>query len=303
MRYPHYNFKTEYNTTAGYFYGDKTSYGYHEGIDVNDNQGGDSDLGKPIIAMCDGEVTSIHNHATNFGNHLHYKIIGPWGERWVHHAHCNEIYVKVGDLVKEGQLIATIGKSGTKYAHDHWAIKKQPTGIDAIANTEEELKMWENPVEFVEKWISAEIAQPISQEPSIFLKTAVIESYVGILGITPSDDELKSRMEQLEGGAILHDIISQILNQDGRSPLVKLQEEMLLLKNNNETLTRVNRELMETIEIYKNKTTTTTSSNSEKPVKPVFTADEEESGSNSKADTFVTNWITSVIDRIKQLFK
>ena len=145
---------------------------------------------------------------------------------------------------------------------------------------------------------SAEIPQPISQELSIFLKTAVIESYVGILGVTPTDDELKSRMEQLEGGAILHDIISQILNQDGRSPLVKLQEEIRLLKNSNETLTRVNRELMETVEIYKKNTTTTASSDSEKPVKPVFTGDDEEVG--SKADTFITDFFSWLFSKFKK---
>jgi hypothetical protein len=141
---------------------------------------------------------------------------------------------------------------------------------------------------------SAEIAQPMPQEPSIFLKTAVIESYVGILGITPSDDELKSRMKQLEGGAILHDIISQILNQDGRSPLVKLQEEMRLLKNNNETLTRVNRELMEAVEIYKKNAATTANST------PVTVVEAPKTANNTIEKPTL---ITSVIDLIKQLFK
>jgi len=174
MRYPHYNFKTEYNTTAGYFYGDKTSYGYHEGIDVNDNLGGDSDLGKPIIAMRDGEVTSVHSHTgkPTFGNHLHYKIEGPWGTHYVHHAHCQEILVQIGEQIKEGQLIAYIGKSGTDWAHDHWAIKKQPTGIDAIAHNLEELKMWENPIDFVEKYseiIANPIANPVTDQTIIDL--------------------------------------------------------------------------------------------------------------------------------------
>lgn len=160
MRYPYDNFPKGWSLTAGYGFGAPTSYGFHEAQDVNNLGGGNSDYGLPIYCIADGEVTSVHNHATNFGNHLHYYIVGPWGERWVHHAHCSEIFVKVGDKVKEGQLIAKIGNSGTQYAHDHWAIKKQPTGIDSIAKTRAELEMWEDPVKFVSKYLGNVIISP-----------------------------------------------------------------------------------------------------------------------------------------------
>lgn len=150
MRYPVDDFKTAWNGTAGYAFGAKTSYGYHEGIDINDNQGGNSDLGKPLYAIADGEITSVHDHATNYGKHIHLKIDGPWGTRWIHYAHCQEMFVKVGDKVTEGQKIATVGNSGTQYAHCHFACKKQPTGIDAIATTLDQLQMWEDPISFIE---------------------------------------------------------------------------------------------------------------------------------------------------------
>lgn len=174
MRYPHDDFYTQYNTTAGYGFGAVTSYGFHEGVDVNDNLGGNSDLGKPIYAIADGVVTSVHSHSTKptFGNHIHYKIDGPWGTRWVHHAHCNQILVAIGDQVKEGQLIARIGNSGTDWAHDHWAIKKQPTGIDAIAKTAEQLQMWEDPVRFVKAWMS-QPAPPAPVSPAMTLQTII----------------------------------------------------------------------------------------------------------------------------------
>ena len=62
------------------------------------------------------------------------------------------MFVKTGDKVTEGQRIATIGKTGTKYAHLHWEIKLQPTGIDAVPKTLDDLKKWTNPIDFVVEW-------------------------------------------------------------------------------------------------------------------------------------------------------
>lgn len=135
-------------------FGVKTTYGYHDGSDLNLKTGGDSDLGQPLVSIANGEVTSVHNHtgSPTFGNHIHIKHIGPWGEVYSHYAHCREIYPKVGDKVTEGQVIATVGKSGTGFAHLHFAIKLQPTGIDGIAKTLDDLKMWTDPIPFIKKW-------------------------------------------------------------------------------------------------------------------------------------------------------
>jgi murein DD-endopeptidase MepM/ murein hydrolase activator NlpD len=139
-------------------FGVKTSYGYHEGDDYNLKTGGDSDLGQPIYAIADGVVTSLHDHTTKptFGRHLHIKHDGPWGTVWSHYAHLLDIFVVPNQTVKEGQKIATLGKSGTNWAHLHFAIKKQPTGIDGIAKTLEDLKMWVDPIPFIEKWEGVE---------------------------------------------------------------------------------------------------------------------------------------------------
>src|SRR3990167_8210124 len=141
MRYPYNNFPGDWNLNAGFAFGDKVEYGYHDGWDINDKGGGNSDLGKPIFAIADGVVTSVHKHTNmpTFGNHLHYQIDGSWGTRFVHHGHCLEVLVKEGDKVKEGQVIANIGKSGTLFAHDHWALKKKLTGIDSVAHNIKEL--------------------------------------------------------------------------------------------------------------------------------------------------------------------
>lgn len=150
-------------------FGAPTSYGLHEGEDWNLKTGGDSDLGQPIFAIADGVVTSVHSHTTKptFGNHIHIKHDGAWGTVWCHFAHCQKVLVSEGDVVKEGQPVAFLGKSGTDAAHNHWAIKLQPTGIDGIAKTKEDLKKWTNPSEFVEKWKT----QPVNPTQPTMPKT------------------------------------------------------------------------------------------------------------------------------------
>lgn len=154
MRFPHDQFDQEWYIAQGF--GAKTTYGYHEGADANLKTGGDTDLGKPIYAISDGVVTSVHNHTTKptFGNHIHIQHDGPWGTIWCHFAHCQSIVVKEGDKIKEGQLVAYVGKSGTDFAHNHWAIKLAPTGIDGIAKTLDDLNKWTDPVAFVRRWMN-----------------------------------------------------------------------------------------------------------------------------------------------------
>jgi murein DD-endopeptidase MepM/ murein hydrolase activator NlpD len=151
MIYPVKNWESWYSAQG---FGAKTSYGFHEGEDINLKTGGDTDLGQPILAIADGIVTSVHSHTTSptFGNHLHISHDGAWGRVWCHYAHCSEILVKEGDKVVEGQIVAKVGKTGTQYAHLHWAVKKEPTGVNGIAKTEEDLKKWIAPIEFVLEW-------------------------------------------------------------------------------------------------------------------------------------------------------
>lgn len=150
MRYPVNDWSKWYSAQG---FGNKTSYGFHDGEDINLLSGGNSDLGQPLLAIADGEVTSVHEHSTGFGKHIHIKHTGEWGEVFCHYAHCDSIMVKLGDKVTEGQQVATLGSTGnSQYAHLHWAIKLAPTGIDGIADTLERLKLWTAPIEFVEKW-------------------------------------------------------------------------------------------------------------------------------------------------------
>lgn len=64
------------------------------------------------------------------------------------------------------------------------------------------------------------ITQPIVQQPAKTGEDPIVALYKGILGVNPSTDELNSRKDQLKSGIVLHDIISQVLNEDARSPLL-----------------------------------------------------------------------------------
>ena len=171
MRYPVDNFKTEWNGTAGNPFGVATTYGFHEGVDINDNLGGNSDLGKPLFAIADGELLYYHtakHPTTTFGYHHVYKIIGSWGTRWVHEAHCQSDLLATVQNVKESQQIAKVGNSGTTYAHCHFSIFKVdpatlPGGIDTIAKTQQQLNdWWEDPIKFIEKYMNV----PALPEPN-----------------------------------------------------------------------------------------------------------------------------------------
>jgi len=168
MRYPVDNYKTESNNHAGYDFGDQTAYGFHDGKDINDNGGGNSDLGKPLYAIAKGRVVGVHKHtgSNNFGNHFFLLIEGPWGIRYVHYAHCLEVLVTEGQEVPEGMLVAKVGNSGTVYAHCHFAIKKKPSGMDDVANNKTELEdIWEDPNAFIEKYLNDSPTQPSDSKP------------------------------------------------------------------------------------------------------------------------------------------
>lgn len=167
MRYPvgsgtKQDFEANWKIDTGF--GAPTNYGFHEGVDINLKTGGDTDLGQNLMGIAPGKVVYYHynSHPTvNFGRHLVYKITGPWGNRWVHYAHClDQGFTNTVADVAEGQVIARLGKSGNAaLAHLHMAIfKVDPigVGIDNIASTQQELNdVYEDPIKFITQWMDA----------------------------------------------------------------------------------------------------------------------------------------------------
>ena len=137
----------------------------------------------------------------------------------MHHAHCLEIYVKEGDQVKEGQLVAKIGKSGTDYSHDHWACKNQPTGIDGIAKTQEDLVKWQDPVEFVKKWSGI-----ISEPPMEITNQTKIPQINGW-----EVQKIKSEIDRIPG--LDQDLKNTQKERDNYKKANDLQAELILSKD------------------------------------------------------------------------
>ena len=73
----------------------------HTGTDIAAN------LGTKIKSATDGEVV-LASEEGDYGKHLKIQI----GEVSIIYAHCNSLYVKQGDKVKQGQEIAEVGSTG-----------------------------------------------------------------------------------------------------------------------------------------------------------------------------------------------
>lgn len=151
-------------------FGSVTSYGFHEGADINKRTGADTDLNQELKAISNGTIVYYHRNShptTGFGRHLVIKIDGPWGTRWVMYSHLSDQDFLGGiQTVSEGQIIGRIGKSGTPVAHLHFSIFKVdptslPSKIDSIAHNESELNQyWENPISFIEN--NLVVAPPVT---------------------------------------------------------------------------------------------------------------------------------------------
>ena len=79
-----------------------------------------------IKSATDGEVV-LSSEEGDYGKHLKIQI----GEVSIIYAHCNALYVKQGDIVKQGQEIAEVGSTGNSTGpHLHFEIRYQERTVD-----------------------------------------------------------------------------------------------------------------------------------------------------------------------------
>lgn len=100
----------------------------HPGLDLSDVRGGDTDLGAPVYAMADGVVTFSGYSAESWGNivMVRHDDIPGYGTLWTQYAHLQARAVAVGDVVRQGQTVGTIGKgAGDRFAaHLHLEVRR-----------------------------------------------------------------------------------------------------------------------------------------------------------------------------------
>ncbi len=92
----------------------------HTGTDIAAN------LGTKIKSATEGEVV-LSSEEGDYGKHLKIQI----GEVAIIYAHCNQLYVKQGEHVSQGQEIAEVGSTGNSTGpHLHFEIRYQERIID-----------------------------------------------------------------------------------------------------------------------------------------------------------------------------
>jgi murein DD-endopeptidase MepM/ murein hydrolase activator NlpD len=88
---------------------------YHRGIDLP------APRGTPVVAAADGTVVrTVHSYTPGFAGYGKVVIVHTLGGNYNFYAHLERIDVQVGDLVRAGDRLGTVGK--TKYSRD------DPTG-------------------------------------------------------------------------------------------------------------------------------------------------------------------------------
>ena len=92
----------------------------HTGTDIAAN------LGTKIVSATNGEVV-LASEEGDYGKHLKIQI----GEVSIIYAHCNNLYVKQGDMITQGQEIAEVGSTGNSTGpHLHFEIRYQERKVD-----------------------------------------------------------------------------------------------------------------------------------------------------------------------------
>ena len=92
----------------------------HTGTDIA------ATTGTKIVSATDGTVIFAETKG-DFGKHIKIQI----NDVTIVYAHCNELYVKEGDVIKQGQEIAEVGSTGnTTGPHLHFEIRYQDRCVD-----------------------------------------------------------------------------------------------------------------------------------------------------------------------------
>lgn len=110
-----------------YYNGEFASDYYHKGVDY---AGG---YGSPVVAPAAGKVSLVGQESEGF--HVHGNIVGIDHGQGVLSVfmHLQDINVPVGEMVKAGQQIGTIGSTGASTGpHLHWGLYVNEMAVDPV---------------------------------------------------------------------------------------------------------------------------------------------------------------------------
>lgn len=94
---------------------------HNKGLDIAGN------LGDAVIASRNGRVVLVTNELRGYGT----MVVLKHDETFITaYAHIDNVIVKEGDMVKQGQKIAELGESDSDRVELHFEIRKQGVAID-----------------------------------------------------------------------------------------------------------------------------------------------------------------------------
>lgn len=110
-------------------FGEKANGEHNDGINIAAN------LGDPIKAVSDGMVVYAGNELKGYGNMIIVRHDNGWMSAY---AHADSIRVDVDDRVKQGDVIATVGKTGNvETAQLHFGLRDGKQAVDPVQYLEQ----------------------------------------------------------------------------------------------------------------------------------------------------------------------
>ncbi|MCA9567987.1 MAG: peptidoglycan DD-metalloendopeptidase family protein [Myxococcales bacterium] len=97
--------------------------GAHHGIDVFAYQGA------PLVAVADGEVRRVGVVSATSGLRVRIRDACGWE---YYYGHLDQAFVQPGDIVRAGDLIGTMGRTGTASTHLHFNVSPEGAYYDDI---------------------------------------------------------------------------------------------------------------------------------------------------------------------------
>jgi hypothetical protein len=127
----------------------------HLGDDLNGIGGENSDLGDPIYVVADGRVLLARDAGPGWGNVIIvlHAYLENNERKYVqsYYGHVESMLVHVGDDVRRGQQIATVGTANGRYfAHLHFEMREFITPFIG-PGYREDTHGWLNPTAFIEQ--------------------------------------------------------------------------------------------------------------------------------------------------------
>ena len=156
----------------------------HLGDDWNGKSGGDTDLGDPVYSIANGVVVFAQSFAHGWGNVVIVRHAYDEGGRTKFadslYGHLDRILVRVGQHLRRGQQLGTIGTGGGLYAaHLHLEIRKDLRVGMARHRFPKDESIYFNPAAF--------ISAHRRLQPSVAVAAVPMNTFVPFELTTPAD--------------------------------------------------------------------------------------------------------------------